>query len=518
MKAQEIRQFILSQYEPKNQIMPTTGTPEIGRKQSLIRDVLGRPTEDIRSLYSLGRELGRGQFGITYLCVDKATGEQLACKTISKRKLCSIQDVEDVRREVAIMHHMAGHPNIVQLKGAYEDKLNVHIVMDLCAGGELFDRIVARRHYSEKQAAKLIREIVQVVQNCHALGVMHRDLKPENFLLANTKEDSPLKATDFGMSVFFKPGEEFSDIVGSAYYIAPEVLRRKYGCQADVWSCGVILYILIAGVPPFWAENEAGIFDAILLGKLDFKSDPWPSISTSAKDLVRKMLKQDPKARITASEVLDHPWIKPNGSASDKPLQSTVVSKLKQFAAMNKMKKLALRIIATSLSEKEIVGLNKIFQSLDTDNSGSITFEELKSGLVKHGNKMSEVQIRQLLDGADVDQDGTIDYSEFITATMHLNKAEREEHLYDAFQHFDKDFSGHITKDELKSAMSVHGDFPPGEIDEIMKQVDLNEDGKIDYSEFSAMMRTGNLALESSSRSNLRDIFNFPTGPPKMRK
>ena len=160
----------------------------------------------ISDKYILGRELGRGEFGITYLCTDRETKEALACKSISKRKLRTTVDIEDVRREVAIMSTLPDHPNIVKLKATYEDNENVHLVMELCEGGELFDRIVARGHYSERAAANVARTIAEVVRMCHANGVMHRDLKPENFLFANKKENSVLKAIDFGLSVFFKPG------------------------------------------------------------------------------------------------------------------------------------------------------------------------------------------------------------------------------------------------------------------------------------------------------------------------
>lgn len=175
-------------------------------KPAVIGPVLGRPMEDVRTLYSIGKELGRGQFGVTHLCTSKATGEQFACKTIAKRKLVNKEDIEDVRREVQIMHHLTGQPNIVELKGAYEDKQSVHLVMELCAGGELFDRIISKGHYTERGAASLLRTIVQIVHTCHSMGVVHRDLKPENFLLLNKEENAPLKATDFGLSVFFKQG------------------------------------------------------------------------------------------------------------------------------------------------------------------------------------------------------------------------------------------------------------------------------------------------------------------------
>lgn len=168
--------------------------------------VMGHKTANIRDLYVLGHKLGQGQFGTTYLCTEISTGLHYACKSITKRKLISKEDVEDVRREIQIMHHLAGHKNIVTIKGAYEDSLYVHIVMELCNGGELFDRIIQRGHYSEQKAAELTKIIVGVVEACHSLGVMHRDLKPENFLLVNKDDDFSLKAIDFGLSVFFKPG------------------------------------------------------------------------------------------------------------------------------------------------------------------------------------------------------------------------------------------------------------------------------------------------------------------------
>lgn len=181
--------------------------------------VLGHKTPNIRDLYTLGRKLGQGQFGTTYLCTENSTSIEYACKSISKRKLISKEDVEDVRREIQIMHHLAGHKNIVTIKGAYEDPLYVHIVMELCSGGELFDRIIQRGHYTERKAAELTKIIVGVVEACHSLGVMHRDLKPENFLLVNKDDDFSLKAIDFGLSVFFKPGNKYSSIrVLSLYY------------------------------------------------------------------------------------------------------------------------------------------------------------------------------------------------------------------------------------------------------------------------------------------------------------
>ncbi|KAK1360801.1 Calcium-dependent protein kinase [Heracleum sosnowskyi] len=304
-------------------------------------------------------------------------------------------------------------------------------------------------------------------------------------------EKALLKATDFGLSVFIDQGKVYRDIVGSAYYVAPEVLRRKYGKEIDIWSAGVILYILLSGVPPFWAETEKGIFDAVLKGDIDFESEPWPKISNSGKDLVRKMLTQDPKKRITSAQVLDHPWLREGGEASDKPIDSAVLSRMKQFRAMNKLKKLALKVIAENLSAEEIQGLKSMFTNMDTDNSGTITYEELKTGLARLGSKLTEAEVKQLMEAADVDGNGTIDYIEFITATMHRYKLDRDEHLYKAFQHFDTDNSGYITRDELEAAMQKYGMGDAATIKEIISEVDSDNDGKINYDEFCAMMRSG---------------------------
>ena len=215
--------------------------------------------QNVFALYKMGKELGKGQFGVVQECTDLKTGATFACKVISKHKIrcapppdaarpvthaltphprSSAEEVEDVRREVAIMHHLEGHENIVSLKGAYEDARAVYLVMEVCSGGELFNRIVELGHYSERSAAALFRTMLGVLHHCHTLGVVHRDLKPENFLLSTSGEKGILKATDFGLSMFVAPGAVLDEMVGSPYYVAPEVLKRKYGIECDVWSAG----------------------------------------------------------------------------------------------------------------------------------------------------------------------------------------------------------------------------------------------------------------------------------------
>jgi len=197
---------------------------------------------------------------------------------------------------------------------------------------------------------------------------------------------------------------------------------------------------------------------------------------------------------------LNHPWIREDGEAPDKPLDITVISRMKQFRAMNKLKKVALKVVAENLSDEEIMGLKEMFRSLDTDNSGTITLEELRSGLPKLGTKISESEIRQLMEAADVDGNGTIDYAEFISATMHLNRLEKEDHILKAFEYFDKDHSGYITVDELEEALKKYDMGDDKTIKEIIAEVDTDHDGRINYQEFVAMMRNNSPEIVPNRR------------------
>nr|GMD83374.1 calcium-dependent protein kinase 26-like [Ipomoea batatas]GMD89675.1 calcium-dependent protein kinase 26-like [Ipomoea batatas]GME09684.1 calcium-dependent protein kinase 26-like [Ipomoea batatas]GME17584.1 calcium-dependent protein kinase 26-like [Ipomoea batatas] len=422
-----------------------------------VESVLRTKTGHLKEFYNLGEKLGNGQFGTTFLCTEKTTGKKYACKSIAKRKLITQEDVDDVRREIEIMHHLSGQPNIISIKGSYEDAVAVHVVMELCKGGELFDRIVKRGHYSERKAAELTRTIVGVIEACHSLGVMHRDLKPENFLFVDDEEDSPIKTIDFGLSTFFKPGEIFNEVVGSPYYVAPEVLQKRYSHKADIWSAGVIVYILLSGAPPFCGG---------------------------------------------------HPWVQINGVAPDEPLGSAVLTRLTQFSAMNKLKKMALRVIAENLPEEEIGGLKEMFRTIDTDDSGHITFEELKAGLKRSGADLNESEIQDLMKAADVSNSGSIDYVEFVAAMLNSNKIDEEDHLYTAFSYFDKDGSGYITADEIQRACDEFG-LQDVHLEEMILEADQNNDGRIDYNEFVAMMRRGNADL---GKKQLPDNFNIAAG------
>uniref|UniRef100_A0A1J3EQL6 non-specific serine/threonine protein kinase n=1 Tax=Noccaea caerulescens TaxID=107243 RepID=A0A1J3EQL6_NOCCA len=264
---------------------------------------------NLKDRYVLGEQLGWGQFGVIRVCSDKLTGERLACKSISKDRLVTQDDMKSIKLEIAIMAKLAGHPNVVDLKAVYEEKDYVHLVMELCAGGELFHKLEKYGKYSEVRARVLFKHLMQVVKFCHDNGIVHRDLKPENILMATMSSSSPIKLADFGLATYIKPGEKLSGTVGSPFYIAPEVLSGGYNEAADVWSAGVILYILLSGVPPFWGKTKSKIFDAVRAADLRFSAEPWDHITSYAKDLIRGMLCVDPSQRLSADDVLAHSWM-----------------------------------------------------------------------------------------------------------------------------------------------------------------------------------------------------------------
>ncbi|XP_066397538.1 calcium-dependent protein kinase 22-like [Miscanthus floridulus] len=484
-----------------------------GRKQASILGDAGTVDPDFSRRYRLGAELGRGEFGVTRRCEDAATGEALACKTLRRKRLLlrhAGPDADDVRREVEITRRMSevGGGRVACLREACEDDDGVHLVMELCEGGELFDRIFERDHYSERAAAKLARTIVEVVQLCHENGVMHRDLKPENFLFVNKSEESPLKAIDFGLSVYFKPGDRFTEVVGSGCYMAPEVLKRSYGPEIDVWSAGVILHILLCGFPPFWGDSDEKIAQSILRGVIHLQKDPWPKVSQSAKDLVKKMLDPDPCTRLTAKQVLEHPWLKNADKASNVSLGEVVRSRLKQFSSMNKFKKKALGVVAMNLPREEIDKYNQMFHTMDKDNDGNLSLEELKEGFRINGHPVPEEEIKMLLQAGDIHGSGTLDCEEFVTVLLHIKKMSNNEYLPKAFKFFDKDGNGFIEMAELMEALG-DGELKPNEqvVNDIIREVDKDKDGRISYPEFELMMKGGS-DWRNASRRYSRENFS----------
>ncbi|URE30256.1 calcium-dependent protein kinase [Musa troglodytarum] len=462
---------------------------------------------DFASKYTIGKLLGHGQFGYTFVATDNAHGDRVAVKRIDKNKMILPIAVEDVKREVMILKALKGHENVVHFYNAYEDDSFVYIAMELCEGGELLDRILAKKNsrYSEKDAAVVVRQMLKVAAECHLHGLVHRDMKPENFLFKSTKEDSPLKATDFGLSDFIRPGKKFQDIVGSAYYVAPEVLKRTSGPESDVWSIGVITYILLCGKRPFWNKTENGIFKEVLKTEPDFQRKPWPSISNSAKDFVKKLLVKDPRVRLTAAQALSHSWVREGGDALEIPLDISVLSNMRQFVKYSRFKQFALRALATTLNEEELADLKDQFDAIDVDKSGAISLEEMRHALAKdlpwkskESHVLEILQASNLADGLepqmDSNTDGLIDFGEFVAAALHMHQlvehdSEKWRSLSQAaFDKFDVDRDGYITPEELRMHTGLKGSINP-----LLEEVDIDKDGKISLDEFRRLLKTASM-------------------------
>ncbi|KAI3708522.1 hypothetical protein L2E82_37723 [Cichorium intybus] len=487
----------------KHQTPPPLPPPEelYHQKPRLLSDsILDIPYQNVDDDYKIGKELGRGKFAITTICKEKSTGKKYACKSIPKRRLVTDSEKQHLKKEVRIMEHLNGQKNVVELKKVYEDSRFVHLIMEYCEGGELYDKMKSKGNYSEKIAAQIISSIMKVVYSLHFMGVMHRDLKPENFLLSKRgifgflpcyADYTKLKAIDFGLSAYIDEGEPNQEKVGTAFYVAPEVLRRQgYGKEVDIWSAGVILYMLLTGVPPFYGDDEKEIFHAILRADPDMKNYPWPDISKNAKELVMKMLTVDPKKRPTAAEVLNDKWLAENGVATNNPIDDEFLVRMKHFRAMNKFQRFALKVIADIIPEEELEGLKTMFRNMATDEDQNVTREELEKSLVRRGSNLGKDNIKMIAEAADADGNGLIDCKEFMTAMMNFQKLYKEEHLLKAFERFDKDNNKRISKEELKLMLKEYKMGDDATIENIISEIRVNADGEITYEEFCEMIKS----------------------------
>ncbi|CAE7431579.1 CPK2, partial [Symbiodinium microadriaticum] len=419
-------------------------------------------------------ELGHGHYGVVRKCQNRQTKEYFAVKTIKKSK---VGRLETLKREIEILKTM-DHPNIIKLYDVFEDDKYLHLVTELCTGGELFDRIIEKtKMHVLKDASQIIKSVLNAIEYCHHVhNICHRDLKPENFLFATPAADSQLKIIDFGLSRYDDEIEHMSTKVGTPYYIAPEVLTRKYDKECDLWSIGVVTYVLLCGYPPFYGDTDAEIFASVKRGEFDFPSPDWDDISTQAKHFIRACLKIDASKRPTAREALEHPWFTAGTQHSVPHTMHSIKGSLERFINMNKLKRAALQVIAEQLTETELHGLRATFDAMDLNRDGKLTYTEIQTALEEQGFDMLKDELRQLMEGLGVESSNEIQYSEFLAATMDMNHAIREENILRAFQQFDTDGSGSLTIPELVAIMGSEEHAR-----EVAGEIDLNGDGVISY-------------------------------------
>ncbi|KAJ8763352.1 hypothetical protein K2173_002235 [Erythroxylum novogranatense] len=488
--AKHIRAVLRRRQKKKRSSIPEEGE---GEEEEVELDKRFGFSKEFTSRLEVGDEVGRGHFG--YTCSAKfrkgdRKGQQVAVKVIPKSKMTTAIAVEDVRREVKILRALAGHNNLVQFYDAFEDFDNVYIVMELCEGGELLDRILSRGgKYSEDDAKAVLAQILSVVAFCHLQGVVHRDLKPENFLYTSKDDNSHLKVIDFGLSDFVRPDERLNDIVGSAYYVAPEVLHRSYTTEADAWSVGVIAYILLCGSRPFWARTESGIFRAVLKADPSFDEAPWPLLTPEAKDFVKRLLNKDPRKRMTAAQALSHPWLRDYHGVKI-PLDILIFRITKAYMCSSSLRKAALRALSKTLTMDELFYLKEQFALLEPNKSGSISLENYKMALMKNAtDAMKDSRVPDYLTSLTPLQYRRMDFEEFCAATLNVLQLEALEHWEQrarcAYELFEKDGNRAIVIDELASELGIGTNIP---VHSVLNDWIRHADGKLSFHGFVKLL------------------------------
>ncbi|XP_070183126.1 calcium/calmodulin-dependent protein kinase type II delta chain-like isoform X2 [Littorina saxatilis] len=372
---------------------------------------MAAPTSAVKfnDIYELKEELGKGAFSIVRRCVQKATGLEFAAKIINTKKL-SARDHQKLEREARICR-LLKHPNIVRLHDSIQDEGYHYLVFDLVTGGELFEDIVAREFYSEADASHCMQQILESVNYCHLHGIVHRDLKPENLLLASKAKGAAVKLADFGLAIEVQGDQQaWFGFAGTPGYLSPEVLRKDpYGKPVDVWACGVILYILLVGYPPFWDEDQHRLYAQIKAGAYDYPSPEWDTVTPEAKHLINSMLTVNPAKRITASEALKHPWICQRERVASVVHRQETVDCLKKFNARRKLKGAILTtMLATRNFSSRSLNVKKNDGIKESTDSSIIEDEDTK-GRKQEIIKLTEQLLQAITSGNYEDYTNLVD-------------------------------------------------------------------------------------------------------------
>lgn len=446
----------------------------------------------LRDVYKISKKIGDGAFSSVRKIKLRETGEKRAVKAIHKKSLTTEEERQMVFTEVRILK-ILDHPNTIRLHEFYQDDKNYYIITEFCSGGELFDRIISGDMISEAVAAEYMQQILSVLVYLHDRNIAHRDLKPENLLMTNPSKEAGIKVIDFGSSKIFRPGEIMLERVGTPYYIAPEVLKNRYTEKCDIWSAGVIMYIMLCGFPPFGGNTDKEIMQKVSVGRFSFPSPEWDNVSFEAKDFIEKLLNPNDSTRVSAREAFAHPWLLNATRVHLNPIGAgPILRNLQTFRAKEKLKKATLNFISSQLTTREErETMTDFFRALDTDQNGTLSKEELKQGFAElFGNSVENIdsEIDRIMNEVDINKSGEIDYSEFISATLNRNTLLSKQRLETAFKAFDLDNSGAIDADELKMVLGKYHQYDDSFWQELIKECDTNGDGVIDLAEFTKMM------------------------------
>jgi len=485
-----------------------------GLKRQKTVYVTGGATAPVTDKYELGKAIGTpGNFGRAVRCKNKETGEKCCCKIINKARFHHVGRLhkiwEDMRNEIAILRSL-NHGNVVEFKDVFETRNELMIITELCSGKELFERISERGNYTEKDAANVFLQLLEGMKYMHSKSIVHCDLKPDNFLFKDAGENSTIKIIDFGMSKRLPRTKKLNALCGTPYYTAPEILDKKYNHAADMWSLGVVLFVMIFGYPPFYVdpslygrkENEQ-IYKKIKKGFKPVVKQGYGShfpkaipVSEDVKDLIAHLLVKDPAKRLTAEEAIDHVWIR-NRENNARELPKSVVKGIQAFQKNNRFKDIVCHTFRDKLLTSQVKAVEDSLKDMDKDGDQVISQKEFLEAM-KQNTNLSKEEITEIFDLIDTDKSKTICFAELASATYAQHIQAQDERLYAQFTAFDLNGDGYITSDELQQALeqqikkvkknggTVH--FKVEEAKKAMESVDTNGDGRIDYNEFLAAL------------------------------
>ncbi len=460
---------------------------------TLVNETQGLPTKK----YKVTNKIGEGSYGAVYLAHNLYTKQKVAIKRIIKNDENKIDELE-LKNEIDILKRLS-HPNILKIIEFYSSEHSYYIITDHCSHGELYDQI--KYKYNENQLAVLFYQMFSGIAYLHTNNIVHRDLKLENILISEIEVDKKtndryfwIKIIDFGTAKYFEKNKKEKSVVGSSYYIAPEVLKKSYNEKCDTWSIGVILYMLIVGRAPFDGADDEEIISNIKKGKYNSNHKKLVESSNEVQDLVKKLLLVDSKKRLSAIDALKHPWFKKfnakciYSNISEKKIKN-YLERLRKYQINSKFQQMVWLFIVHNVPDtSETKDILKIFRLFNENDDGKLSKEELYNALIKYFNKNDiNKEIDDLLLLLDGSNKGYIEYEEFLGACMDKNKLLSEEHLTYAFNYFDKNNKGRITFDNIKIYF-VDDKINESVFRSIYDEIDTNKDGEIDYSEFKNMM------------------------------
>jgi len=414
--------------------------------------------------------IGEGGFGTVHLCKNLRTGKQRACKAM---RLPTSLDRDDFRHEVMILKQVKTHRNICHVVDSAEDARYGYLVMQSCTGGELFDKIAARK-CNERDSAMAVLDVLSALNFIHGKRIIHRDLKPENLLYKDKQPGAPLKLIDFGLALPLAKNEKATEVCGTTSYMAPEVLQGSYAMECDIWSLGVITYFMLSGTLPFPGRNDDEKEDRILRSAqngIPMGGKHWSEVSAEAKDFVKQLLRSDPRKRLSGKLALHHPWITKRASLSDAPLSEGAAVSLKKYADAHRFEKVIRHQMATHLTSTELHRLRNVFEKLDADGTGNVSIEAMMKTLkedaadAKTADTLASIDLTHF----DLDGDGQIDWQEFVAGAMAEHEIYNEDNLEKVFHDADKDKNGTLCQKEVAELLGDDHEFSREVLDEVKK-------------------------------------------------